>query len=436
MPRKAKGTTFVSDGSTYASVTIGPKKRLARALGFVPTDKEEVGLSWAQTLQELVDTLREAGRDGEVVAKVDLAIQVGRDDPKSGLARVRTGITKLRAIDAPARIASAPTGRVTVKSFGQRWTTGELHVEYPDHIPQKKSADKDKQILERWVYPVVGHVALSAFKLRDAQEVLRRVPRELSSATRRHVAQAMVRLCNLAVYPCELIAVSPLPKGFLPKVRTRPGAYLYPTEDRALLSCAGTARRPGVPLVNRLLYGFLAREGMRREEALAMTWSDLDLTRGAVRLDANKTDDPRAWALDAGVTQALEWWRKKNKTAPAGARVFGDVADPHHLAAALQQHLKEAGVDRAELYEHTERRRRVNVHALRATFVTLSLANGRSEAWVQDRTGHRSSVMVNRYRRVARTAAELGLGALTPLHRAIPEIRANRARRTEKRSAP
>jgi integrase len=29
-------------------------------------------------------------------------------------------------------------------------------------------------------------------------------------------------------------------------------------------------------------------------EALAMRWSDLDLERGAARLDKNRTDDPRA----------------------------------------------------------------------------------------------------------------------------------------------
>jgi integrase len=48
---------------------------------------------------------------------------------------------------------------------------------------------------------------------------------------------------------------------------------------------------------------------MRKEEALALTWSDVDLERGAVRLDENKTDDPRAWALDPSVTKALAWWR-------------------------------------------------------------------------------------------------------------------------------
>ena len=62
------------------------------------------------------------------------------------------------------------------------------------------------------------------------------------------------------------------------------------------------------------------------------------------------------------------------------------------------------------------------MHDLRATFVTVNLANGRSETWVADRTGHRSSEMVNRYRRGARTWAETNLGALGPLDALIPEL--------------
>jgi hypothetical protein len=41
-----------------------------------------------------------------------------------------------------------------------------------------------------------------------------------------------------------------------------------------------------------------------------------------------------------------------------------------------------------------------------------------------DRTGHKSSAMVNRYRRVARTVAEARAGSPTPLHLAIPELAA------------
>jgi hypothetical protein len=64
----------------------------------------------------------------------------------------------------------------------------------------------------------------------------------------------------------------------------------------------------------------------------------------------------------------------------------------------------------------------LRVHDLRGFFLTYALANVTTETWVMDRTGHTSSVMVNRYRRVARTVAEAGLGSPMPLHAAIPEL--------------
>ena len=82
------------------------------------------------------------------------------------------------------------------------------------------------------------------------------------------------------------------------------------------------------------------------------------------------------------------------------------------------------------IFQSTSTRLPIRIHDLRATFVTLSLANGKTETWVADRTGHKSSVMINRYRRAARTFAELHIGTLAPLDAAIPEIeKAARARR-------
>ena len=53
-------------------------------------------------------------------------------------------------------------------------------------------------------------------------------------------------------------------------------------------------------------------------------------------------------------------------------------------------------------------------------FITIALANGRSETWVTDRTGHESSNQINGYHQQARAAAELSLGQWTPLDVAIP----------------
>ena len=95
------------------------------------------------------------------------------------------------------------------------------------------------------------------------------------------------------------------------------------------------------------------------------------------------------------------------------------------LPAMLRSHLLQIGLhrERPELFTTTTERRRIRVHDLRGTFVTVSLANGRTESWISDRTGHRSSLMIAKYKRIARTFAELELGDLAPLAEAIPELR-------------
>lgn len=165
-------------------------------------------------------------------------------------------------------------------------------------------------------------------------------------------------------------------------MKARIGAHLYPDDDCALLA------KTSIPVVYRLFYGVLDREGPRKEEALSWTWADIDLQRGAVRLDHNKTDDPRAWALDPSVADALRWWHGvQSEEGPPSPRVFDGIEDSERLAELFGEHLEAANVRRPELFEHNDVRRRVNIHSLRATFVTLSLASGKSEAWVQDRTG-------------------------------------------------
>lgn len=125
---------------------------------------------------------------------------------------------------------------------------------------------------------------------------------------------------------------------------------------------------------------------------------------------------------------ALERWRARTSPNAANdAPIFGgdESLDEEHLAETFRSHLTRAGGMRPVLFQRTHARNPIRLHDLRATFVTLSLANGHTETWVCDRTGHRSAQMVNGYRRAARTAEELELGPLTPLHEAVPELSEN-----------
>jgi integrase len=319
-----------------------------------------------------------------------------------------------------------PLNTTTFQQFAERWTNGELHRLYPDHVGAKTTTGDDTQRLRDYVYPVIGGLPIvelvGEVGLERADEVMLKLPTR-SSQTRRHIAQAMHRVFTMAAYPARIIAVSPLPKGWLPKVKNgKARTYLYPDEDAKLLMCVE------VPLVYRVLFGFLAREGCRPSEALRFERSDFDIAKGAVTLDRNKTNDPRAWALSLGSALALAtWWERfrpdKGKDAVVFLKDNGTKIDPYDLAGDFRVYLRAAGVDRKTLFETTDVRLPVRAYDLRATFVTLSLANGKSEAWVSARTGHRSSQMINRYRRVSQSVAELNLGGLLPLNEAIPELR-------------
>ncbi|CAN5901300.1 hypothetical protein BH11MYX4_BH11MYX4_01920 [soil metagenome] len=330
-----------------------------------------------------------------------------------------------------APLAEKPT---TFLDFAELWTDGTLHDRYPDHVKKKTSADDAARF--EFMRSIVGDVSLRDFALDHAEKIMRAVPRELSTSTRRHYAQSIHKVLSIAVYPARLIPVHPLPKGFLPKLGPQKAkGYLRPDEDAALLGCTkrGADGALAVPLWRRVYWGFLSREGTREGEAIELRWGDVDLKHGGVTLDENKSDDPRAWALDPSVTEALRAWAKVHPlreegkaTPPKDARVFvtdeGEALDPAHLPRTLRADLIAAGVDRPELHATTKARLRLRVHDLRGTFVTVSLANGATESWISDRTGHKSSAMINRYKRAARSVSELGLGRLKAMGEAIPEF--------------
>ncbi len=360
----------------------------------------------AETMAELARMLTKAGHSEQCPL---LLTKLGEAD--EGKAREIRNLAQKLCL-GQARVA----GRAPADTFRQlaaQWTSGKLAARFPDHVAVKKSVESDVHRLGV-LYRTIGDVPLATFRLEDAERAMASLPASARApATRRQYAQLIARVLGLAVYPCRIIPRSPIPKGFLPAQKSQKAtAWLFPDEEQRLQACAA------IPLERRVLYGLLAREGMRVSEALALRWSDLDLDRGTVRLDTNKTEESRSWVLTPGVAPALKAWRG---SAEPQDRPFA-CCEAEHQADQFRADLLLAGVDRPELFERTEHRRPIRIHDLRATFVTLSLASGRSETWVADRTGHRSTLMIGRYRRQARQASELGLGELIRLDLAIPEL--------------
>ena len=210
------------------------------------------------------------------------------------VALIRQGVKELLATE------SAPPDSILFKNLALDWTSGRLAERFPDYVKMKSSAKDDEQKLRLYINPLIGPIPVVALKLEDAQRVMRQLPPSVSSATRRHVAQVMYRLLRLAVYPCKIVAHSPLPPGFLPKIdNSKAKQYLYPDEEAKLLRCKD------IPIAYRIAYGVLAREGMRAGELVgnrkknipALTWAAFDLERGVVQLESEQ--DPRSARVGA-----------------------------------------------------------------------------------------------------------------------------------------
>ncbi len=316
----------------------------------------------------------------------------------------------------------------TFKQHATEWFDGSLSKRYPDHVKRKVSAKDDAARLKRYVFPHIGDEPVAAFEGSNGVDLVERViaalPDDLTPGSRRQVIQAMHRVIALAVYPCRLLTANPLPPGFVPnRSVTRAKSYLRPHEEAKLLACET------IPMQLRLFFGLLTREGLRVSEALRLEWRHLDLEIGVIRLDKNKTDEPRVWALAPDVVEALRRWKKRlgrtvTPSRPVLVDASGNKINRYEVASELRARLREAGIDREELFEQTKERIAFRAHDLRGTFVTIKLALGKSEAWITDRTGHTTSAMIYRYKRAARSAADLQLGDFAPMHETIPELRA------------
>jgi len=445
MAREATGQTRTNaDGTKSIRIRTGSGKN-DRAWFRLP---RKLGAERAKLLADLALRLRMVSAPAEVETLLgfvaDARTAKGLEDAVGACEDVATGVVKIAAT------AMAPA----FEDFAADWTSGKLHKAHPDHV-RDKDHTSDIAILRDHVIPVFGPVRIPDVTLEHCERVMRRIPADRAPATRRHVAQCMRKVLSLAVYPGRHLASNPIPREWMPKVRSsarKAKSCLYPAEDAKLTACRG------VLLERRIAYGILCREGMRASELVALRWRDVDLTNGRVRLDENKTDDPRAWALSPDVVRVLAWWKKR--TAPAelaleegddergadlvlplnlrdGAKwLRGKPANVKHRQAEERGDLRTAGVTRAELFVTSSARQPIRLHDLRASFVTVSLANGKTEQWVTDRTGHKSSQMIALYSRQARTWAETDLGPFLPLDALLPEMAAEAGQGTTPPPAP
>ncbi len=401
------GGVRIRGARVYARVRYGKNERIEPRLPWAAPKDEAAAAERAGLISALCDRLVKAGRRDLIKRMVKECADAATPKAAEVVSRAVEKLTK--------GLTAAPIGSLTTfKDVADDWVTGELRKKYPDHVSKKKSFRLEIGRLRRYIYKHVKDVPIVAFKKAHGDLVMANLPpkRVKTSAARRQIAQIISRVLNLAVMPLGLIEVSPLPRGWLPRVESsKHYTCLFPREEAKLLACED------VPEVERLFFGILDREGMRVSELADSDWWQWNLEEGAFTATKTKTDDPRMWALSPDVLESMRIWHHRH--AKTKARPFIDLVPDEksklELATRLRAGLTAAGVTRAELFASTEHTGKMRAHDLRATFVTVSLAEGRDDTWIRDRTAHKTLSMIDRYRRTARQFGELEIGSLVDL---------------------
>ena len=421
------GATQLRD-QFFIRVTIGPRRRIAQRAPWASSLTEADARG--KIVQTWVNRLRQAGL-GNLAPKF---VEAGAKANETTVEKIAARVESLVKSDGAYRVekiqkATNTGDAVTFRTFAERWTSGELARVYPDHVPVKSSVSDDIERLEKHVYPRVKDVPLATFTREHADHVMTQLPVTLRRATRRHVAQLINRVLNLAVFS-GAIASNPLPRGWLPKAPKAESVgkeSLLPSEEAKLLAGRNAAGETVVSFACRVLYAFFHREGMRKGEARALEWPELDLKKGLVSLDENKTDRPRSWVLDPGMHRALVVWHETLGKPDVG-RVFSAIPDPawEKLAPLYRGHCEAVGIARARLFQKKENKLRLRAHDMRAFFVTAAMHAGKDALWITDRTGHTSLGMLRTYERDVRRWRELGEAPIE-VAAAIPEVAATLA---------
>lgn len=134
----------------------------------------------------------------------------------------------------------------------------------------------------------------------------------------------------------------------------------------------------------RPLFRFLPETGLRRSEALALTWRDVDLGAGTLTVARSKSGRYREVPLSPEAAAILGGLRPTVVQMRGAAPVFAGIA-AIDATRGFRKAADAAGLEDATL------------HHLRGTFITRGLERGASLGAMRDLAGHSSAQVTDRY---------------------------------------
>ncbi len=315
----------------------------------------------------------------------------------------------------------------TVKSWSGRWLADRK-------LRGIVTVAHDAGRLGKHVLPIVGSLAVQAFRREDVERVVDDLDRKvrlddddddhLSWKTASNVWVLVSKMCkDMADAKRRDLRVrddNPAERVHPPERGTRPAKqYLYPSEFSRLVECGA------VDIAFRTLYAVAVYTYARSNELAALTWDDVDLEHGIIHITKSvDRETHQVKSTKSGTTRRipvepalrpvflrLHSEREQHEGKHAGRVLW--MPDHEDRAILLRQHLQTAGVERTELFTSDAHRKHITFHDLRATGITWCAVRGDDPLRIKQRAGHRAFSTTEIYIREAENLRE-GFGSVSP----------------------
>jgi len=234
-----------------------------------------------------------------------------------------------------------------------------------------------------------GPLTLGRIRPRDVAAYIAQALDHYAPATVNLDVNVLVDVFNSAIRE-ELVETNPALLAERPKIPRRRWRILEPAE-------VGKVAKALADEQMRTLFLVLVLTGIRRFEAQALRWRDVDLVDSVLRVRDSKSEDGiRSIALSPALIDALAEHKERSVYDRDGELVFchaesGGRLNAKHFDAALRAALAAAGVDgRVRAF-----------HDLRHTAITNDAAAGANPIAVMTKAGHSDMKTTRRYMHLA-----------------------------------
>lgn len=370
--------------------------------------------------------------------KASWQVLIDRPDPVTGARKrvtIGTFTTKREAERAEAKaITERDRGTLVDPNTA---TVGDLLERYlAQEMPKTVRVENRQEyriVVEKHLQPAIGHVRVQRLTAEHIDTLY-------ADLDRRGYSPSLIRKCHQRLSAAlrmavrwQLVSRNVADDVTPPKMTTKPPKVWTPGEAARFLATARAEADPLAPYWTLML-----DTGARTSEVLGVTWSDVDLDAGTVRLGAQvvrliggtptvktggKTESAaRRVRVTAGTVALLrehrQAWLERKLAAPDWADEIGLVfvsrtgrpLNPRNVRRSFDRLVKLAGVPA------------ISPHSLRKSLITSALAGGAPLRAVMERVGHRDpNTTLKTYAAVTRGMDDDTLGVIEKLLGAAPD---------------